>query len=357
MRIERIEAFDLRVPLKRPYHWAGGEIRDLTTIIVTIEAGSRRGAGECTTVPGYSWEGPAQAWGFTRQHAPSLVGRSPEEACRALQRQRHDFPFSVSAYLTALEEVLGADALRPPAEERRLRLLGTVNVDSDNDVRAVVPHLLAAGYTTLKVKVGFDLEHDIARARLVQSLVEDQARIRFDANQAYSLDKARSFAHSVDPANVELFEQPFAPDAWDAMVTLARDCPVPLMLDESIFSEKDIDRTHRLGCAHYIKLKLMKAGSASDLARQIRRVQGHGIGVVLGNGAAADPGCYHEVLVATHCGVATAGEMNGFLKPRASLLKQSIPVDGPDVVVRPDFRLEPDPLRLHEFAVAHAVWE
>ena len=39
------------------------------------------------------------------------------------------------------------------------------------------------------------------------------------------------------------------------MQRLAVDCPLPLMLDESIFGKADVIKTGELNCAQYIKFK------------------------------------------------------------------------------------------------------
>lgn len=357
MRVDCVQAYSLKIPLVKPYHWAGGDLNHYDTIIIIIRSEGRVGLGECTTVYGYSWEDSDQAWEFVRQHGADICGQDLYPAYQKLQELRHRYPFSVSAFSTAFEEILNTEPLIPPSTEQHMQILGTINVEHLDEIKAVVSQLLSAGYQTLKVKVGFDLAHDIAKAQLVQSLVEDKAKVRFDANQAYSLSQARIFTRNIDPSNVELFEQPFASNAWEEMSELARDCPVPLMLDESIYSEADIDRAAALSCAQFIKLKLMKAGGAESLRNQIRRIQQRGMGVIIGNGAAADIGCYHELRVASFCGVDTAGEMNGFLKSQKSLLRRPIPITGPDVLIPAGFRLELDGSSLEQFTVSHLIWE
>ena len=72
--------------------------------------------------------------------------------------------------------------------------------------------------------------------------------------------------------------------------------------------------------------------------------------IVLGNGVAADPGCWMEACVAGHC-LSTAGEMNGFLKPRRPLFKQPLTVAAGAVIV------EPGPPEIDPTAVASQTLE
>jgi L-alanine-DL-glutamate epimerase-like enolase superfamily enzyme len=103
------------------------------------------------------------------------------------------------------------------------------------------------------------------------------------------------------------------------MVRLSRESPLPLMLDESIDSEAELEEMLRLRCAGVVKFKLMKAGGMNELERLILRAKAAGLKVVLGNGVAGDVGNFQELIVAGRH-VETAGEMNGFLKQERRLL-------------------------------------
>src|SRR6185437_11370976 len=82
---------------------------------------------------------------------------------------------------------------------------------------------------------------------------------------------------ALDPAGIELFEQPCAAGDWDAHLTVARAASVPMMLDESVYGLDDIDRAAELGAASYIKVKLMKLGTLDRLAAAIAHIKRLGI--------------------------------------------------------------------------------
>jgi L-Ala-D/L-Glu epimerase len=141
---------------------------------------------------------------------------------------------------------------------------------------------------------------------------------------------------SLDPADIELFEQPCAAGDWGAHLAVARAASVPMMLDESIYGLDDIDRAAELGAARYIKVKLMKVGTLERLAAAIARIKALGMRAVLGNGVACDLGCWMEACVAART-IDNAGEMNGFLKARSRLLTTPLEFDGGAIVLRPGF--------------------
>ena len=90
------------------------------------------------------------------------------------------------------------------------------------------------GYTTLKVKVGKDVAADLERVRRIQECARGRVTLRLDANRAFDREQAIAFAAGLDPAGIELFEQPCPTEAWEDNAAVAAASPVPLMLDEPI---------------------------------------------------------------------------------------------------------------------------
>ncbi len=176
------------------------------------------------------------------------------------------------------------------------------------------------------MKAGWDVDADLARVRQVQRVLNGRAAIRIDANQGYSHEDGCKFARGLDPAGIELFEQPCAANDWDAALAVKRVASVPMMLDKSICDMADVEKAAALGAADFIKLKLMKLGSIERLEQALERVQSLGLIAVLGNGVATEIGCWMEACVSAKM-VTTAGEMNGFLKQRRPLLTTPLRVD------------------------------
>ena len=156
----------------------------------------------------------------------------------------------------------------------RLALLTPVNGLTTDAIAAEIEDKLADGFTTFKIKVGKDLEGDIARVRAIQDAVCGRATMRIDANQAYSQDQARRFVIALDPEGVELFEQPCAADDWDANAAIAALSPVPVMLDEPICAIADIERAAAIKGVGLCKLKLKRFGTLSRL-EQYQRTLNH----------------------------------------------------------------------------------
>jgi L-alanine-DL-glutamate epimerase-like enolase superfamily enzyme len=332
--IERITLHRLQVPLTTPYKLAFGPVRAFDTILAeAVDSDGREGLGEATLLTGYTEETIDGSWALVRELAPRMVGRSPADARRVAEAVVGAAPFTATALATAVDMLEGHPALSVE-KTTTVPLLGLVNGTAARELEAEIEQLLAEGYGTLKIKVGFDPEEDARKVALIQRLNRGRARLRIDANQGYRVDEARRFLRTLDPAGVELFEQPCAAGDWTAAKAVAEISPVPIMLDESIYGIDDIERAARLGCIRFIKLKLMKMGSLERLKAGIERIRALGMEPVLGNGVACEIGCWMEACVVRET-IGNAGEMNGFLKPVVRLLERPLRFERGAIVLEP----------------------
>lgn len=349
--IERLTLYRLRVPLSTPYKLAFGPVNAFDTILAeAVDSDGRTGLGEATLLTGYTGETIEGSWALARELASRMVGRSTTDAKRGAETAVGDAPFTATALATAVDMLEGHPSL---SVERTtaVPLLGLVNGTAAHELEAEIETLLAEGYGTLKIKVGFDPDQDARKVALIQRINRGRARLRIDANQGYSVDEARRFLRTLDPAAVELFEQPCAAGDWAAAKAVAEISPVPMMLDESIYGLEDIERAARLRCARYIKLKLMKMGSLDRLKAGIECIRALGMEPVLGNGVACEIGCWMEACIAREA-IGNAGEMNGFLKPVARLLERPLRLERGAIVLEPGERptLERDALARYTVA-------
>lgn len=323
--LTRIEVRRLSLPLTTPYHLSFGDVHAFDTVLVRLQdADGREGIGEATVLTGYTDERIDETWALAKEVADTLLGL-PADAVRQRARQLGPrAPFLATAFASAAEMLAAADVLRP-SDELSVPVLGTINDTEPGRMRAQIDSLCGQGYRTLKIKVGTAVRDDAERIVAARTHVAGRALMRVDANQGYTPADAIAFAHAVGPAGIELFEQPCTAGDWESHMQVAADCPLPLMLDESIYDEADIDRAASLHAARFIKVKLMKFVELERLGAAIERIRAHGMEPVLGNGVASDIGCWMEACVAArHIG--NAGEMNGWTKQRRSLLLEPLAI-------------------------------
>lgn len=321
--IESISLHRLRLPLITPYKLAFGDVRHFDTILAVIEGKNGSiGLGEATILTGYTDETIDDSWALIGDLAGQLINKPPDQVNQVLISNLKKSPFTVTALLTAIDMARDPKSFQLD-QNVSVPILGILNGYNKNELAAEVDSLLERGFKTFKVKVGFDVYADIKKVKDIQEIVRGRALIRIDGNQGYKQNEAVEFVSQLSPEGIELFEQPCIAGDWESALAVSKRSMVPMMLDESIYGVDDIDKAANIHCAKYIKVKLMKFGSTANLVQAIQRIKEYNMIPVLGNGVAADVGCWMEGLVANNH-IENAGEMNGFLKPTKSLLENPL---------------------------------
>ncbi len=344
--IERLTLRQVNLPLRVPYWSMISTLHALDALVVEAEIDDgRTGWGEAVIVHGYTHESVDGGWAFALDQAADLPGQTVEAAIARLQAHTAEQSHAVTALVAALEMAQGSPVLAPQATERRVPVVAGVSANDLEGVRTEVPKHLAAGYRTLKVKVGQDVHADLQRVREILRVVDGTAVLRLDANQGFSPEDACRFASQLPEEGVELFEQGSQAGNWDAAVAIKQASKVPVMLDESIFTLDDIDRAAQRQAAHKIKLKLVKCGGVAALGQALTHIDTLGMDAVLGNGVATEIGNWMEACVA-HRQLRNAGEMNGFTRPRDRLLANPLSVEAGQLVIPANWYPEVDADRL-----------
>jgi L-alanine-DL-glutamate epimerase-like enolase superfamily enzyme len=339
----------LEVPLTTPYKLAMGAVHHFDTVLVSVQTASGAGIGEATILTGYTDETIEQSWTLARSLAPQLCGLDGVAARKQALTHFEAAPFTVSAFVSALEMVEGNPLLEVD-QPVLVPILAVINAMDPAGIEAEIERAIAAGYGTLKIKVGFEVDADLARVRRIQAINKGRAKLRLDANQGFGADQGCHFASSLAPDSIELFEQPCAAEDWDAAVRVSAVSTVPMMLDESIYGPADIERAARLKAARFVKLKLMKMGGLDRLAAGLKQIRELGMEPVLGNGVATEIGCWMEACVARGL-IRNAGEMNGFLKPSSGLLRHALKAEAGAIKLEPGVIPELDEERAKRFTI------
>jgi L-alanine-DL-glutamate epimerase-like enolase superfamily enzyme len=342
MKIAELRLHRVRVPLKATYNLALGALSELDSIIAEVrDAEGRLGIGEATIIPGYTHETVDGGWTFCRDWARRFVGLDPGTAKAQLDPYRKSDPHAVSVLQVAIEMLEGNALLQAPVRPEFVPILGAVNEKDLDRLPEEVERVLSDGFQTIKVKVGWDVDKDLKRVRLIQSLNRGRAAIRIDANQGYTRDDGCRFAASLNEDSVQLFEQPCKAADWEANAAVAALSRVPVMMDESIYGADDIERAAKMKGCGYVKLKIGKMTGCNLLRRGLERLSELGLGPIVGNGAATDIGCFIEASVAR--GVTPyAGEMNGYLKNKIQLLDRPLEFRNGAIVLVPGFEARLD---------------
>ena len=323
MRLQEIVLRTVRLPLVRPYVLSYRTFTEFEPIIVEVRDGDGRiGWGEGHISPGSSSETRDGGWAFCHEHAAAVIGKDSSEAKAIIARDVAASKVAATALITAIEMLEGHPLLTVD-RDTRLPLLTPFSSSASADVEREVEQGLKDGFRTFKIKVGKSAEDDARRVQLVQRAIAGRATMRLDANRAYSEADACRFATALDPAGIELFEQPCPAEDWEANAKVASVSPVPVMLDEPICELADVKRASTMANVGFCKLKLKRFGGLDLLRGALDAVHEWGMEAVLGDGLSSELGCWMEACVA-RVTIRNAGEFNGFLKPNVRLFSEPL---------------------------------
>lgn len=279
LRIRRVDAIPVGLPLKKPVVMAGERIERSMNLLVRIEAenglvgwGEASSAAQMTgdLLPGMvaaveSWLAPLLVGQDVRQRAvlaarctKALVGNTGAKC--AVDMALADL---AGRHLgVALAELFGG-ALRE--DLLPMYLLGNPRIEDDI---AEARRELEAGWRFFKLKIGIKhpLEEAEAAVEVRRCLGPDIA-LCADANTGMTLASARLFAQHARDAGLLFIEQPLAGEDFDGMAALARTCDIPLNGDESIGSVSDLRALHRMGAIQGANVKTIKLGGVGPAVR------------------------------------------------------------------------------------------
>ncbi len=308
-----LSVYRFKQPLEVPYRLSFGTLDFFDTLIVALRDGGRLGFGEITPLPGYSDETIDSALAALGRIGDAVGGGAPlRDQVAALARSDPMVASALACAAETLEE--GLETAFQSAVPDPLPLAALCGGDGPDAVEASARALQEQGYTHLKLKAGGGvIEDDIARLRAVAGALEAGTTISVDANQRLAEAEARALCAVAADLPVLLVEQPYPPDAWDAFARLAAEVPVPLMLDELIWTAADIDRAADTG-AQWVKLKLCKHPGMAANRALIDRARMLGLGIIYGNGVQGAVGNHLEARVYADAALDTPGEFNGVLK-------------------------------------------
>ncbi len=120
----------------------------------------------------------------------------------------------------------------------------------------------ALGMRVFKIKVGDpNREADVERVKAIRAAAP-LARLRIDANQAFTPEEAVSFVKLLidDGADIELLEQPVLKEDFEGLGWVAEHSPVPVYADESCRTPADALRLVTSTAVHGLNLKINKNG-------------------------------------------------------------------------------------------------
>jgi L-alanine-DL-glutamate epimerase-like enolase superfamily enzyme len=354
MRIREVEVGTVEVPLVGTFATAHSTRTSQRSVLVRVAAESgESGWGSVEPTKGYSRASIDDVAAAVRSAAgPAVVGadalnpRAAREAMRGRCAVAEARAVVESALFDLAGRLLGVAAWRllGGRVRERVRLNGWIGLVPPARAATEAAEWAARGFTSAKVKVGHDLDDDVARVRAIREAVGPRFRIRMDANEGMDVERAVALGRALEPCDLELFEQPIDRKDFDGLAAIRRRIGIPIMADESVEGPESVIELIRREAADFVKVKVMKQGGLLDTIETVDVAAAAGLRVVIGHGFGLWPSTMAEAVVAAACPAIVDGiEAVGPLKMRGDVVGdppagggRARAGDGPGLGVRPD---------------------
>ena len=279
MKLTGISVFQVDLPLHEgAYHWSGGKsvaVFDSTIVRLDTDAGVS-GFGEvCPLGPVYLPSYAEGARAGIEEIAPSLLGLDPtqlELVNRTMDGALKGHPYAKSPLDVACWDILGRSIGLPACVLLGGRygpdfvLYRAISQASPEEMGARVAEYRREGYRRFQLKVGGEVETDVARIRAAAAELQPGDVLVADANTGWLSHEALRVTRGVDDVDVYI-EQPCA--SYEECLDVRRHTRHPFVLDESIDSIHSLVRAHSDRAADVVNLKIGKLGGLTR-ARQAR---------------------------------------------------------------------------------------
>jgi len=287
MKITRISVYHVDLPLEHPYWLSGGRLKfeklDATVVKLETDEGVT-GWGEGTPwghtyVPAH---GPGIRAGIETM-APFVMGLDPRRVLdveRAMDQSLPGHLYAKSPIDMACWDIAGQVAGVPIADlmgggSRTPRAIASsVGAKTVEETRAVIDRYRQRGYVAHSVKIGGDVERDIARVRDVENIRRSGELVLYDVNRGWTRQQALRVMSATQDLNV-MFEQPC--ESLDDIAAISGKHAAPVSVDEALVTLQDATRIARDGLAEVFGIKLNRIGGLTKAARMRDIALAHGI--------------------------------------------------------------------------------
>ena len=128
----------------------------------------------------------------------------------------------------------------------------------------------AAGFKTVKCKVGQGLEEDAAACKAVREAIGSSHTLRVDANMGWSTyEEAAANIEALSEYDLELVEQPLPRHQYDDLAKLRERTAVPIMVDESLWDPAECAVVIQAGAADVANVYIAESGGVLKAATNL----------------------------------------------------------------------------------------
>jgi muconate cycloisomerase len=351
MIITHVETYAVRIPLRPERRMISSlgqhTVSDYVLVRIGTDAGID-GVGEATVMPRWSGE---TVWGckalIDRLFRPALLGcevSAIDEIDRRMEGIcKHNW-FAKSAVEMACWDAWGKITGRPvyqllggacrPLTFRCRFSMGAYDLDR---ARSTAANRVAAGFTTIKVKVGGESDADLERVRAVRETIGPKHDIDIDANCGWSADTAIRKIKVLKDCRLALVEQPTPDGDYAALARVRRETGAVIMADDMLFDLVHARELFRNEACDVLNVYPGKQGGLSRAQRMIELAAENNVACTIGSNLewdVATAAMGHLIVACPNMQVDRyPGDALGPAYHEFSIVRKPIRIEGPEVTV------------------------
>ena len=306
-----IEVRPYRLALQTPYRWSKGVQHHRAGLILRLAKSGLVGWGEAALPPHVDYP-PTE---FARECEALMSGLDPFADDFLHQIDMRECPARIRCGLsTALLTLQAAQAGLPLAsyltggQQTMPHRVPVNDLIGDADPEVCVARAQAAvdrGQDTVKVKCTPERALDLARVGAIRNALP-QVKIRLDPNESWPVEWAADQLNAMAAFGIEYCEEPLPRGTPLALYgELRRKTAVPIGLDDSIRTLRDVELAVRHRAADYFILKAQRVGGPDRLLEIVRAATAANVRCTVTSSIETSVGLYLGI----HCTAMTPGPM------------------------------------------------
>ena len=366
MKIRDIQVFNVAFELKKPLKIAKMVRERASSTIVKMETDEGiHGFGEATFAHFFAGETQDSAQSVVMRFlAPALMGEDPTNILSRVDQMNTAIagnPFAKAAVEMALWDIKGK-AFQTPVYQflggsRRLTIPvnQSVSYGSISEMVEEALYHVSQGFKTIKIYCGRETpQDDLERIRQIRKAVGDGIQIYVESNQRWSFKTALWLLPHLEEWGVLFLEQPISIHLRREMKILREKSPIPIAIDEGVFSAEDVVRANQDGLADIMNIYVLKAGGILNAKRALDVTESLGLSAFIGS--------FNELGISSAAGAHLSATLSSLPYPcylvGPTLYKEDILIEPLDIREgffylsdRPGLGIEVDEKQLKKFKV------
>jgi o-succinylbenzoate synthase len=306
VRLERVSARRIAVPMREPFRISSGEVATKEAILVRVSDGDAFGWGESSAMAGafYSADTPDSCERDLMENVlPGIVGEHPDmlaleaELVRLTESRFVRVAVETAAWeLVARRRGVSLRALFGIADRAVPSGLAIGLYDTLDGLRAAIERYDPRQYHRLKIKI--KRGQDVELVAAVRQWLGDFPLL-VDANADYGIGDIDVFGE-LDRFGLMMFEQPLGKDAVEDSAELQRAVRTPVCFDEGIETLADAKRAHETGACRIVNIKLQRVGGFLEAFRIVEFCESVGMPLWMGTMPELGVGSAQALVLAAH---------------------------------------------------------